>query len=98
MANKENVHFGPVTSIEIRADGERRVGGPIHGTEGLATSEVKDAIVENYGIDPARVKIRKRSIGKEVGKASVSFSGKWSGSTWEPTGPRPNYGYTSNMN
>lgn len=97
MAGKEDIHIGPVTGFEVRPEG-RITEAEIHCAEGYTTRETKEAIAENHGLDPDTFEVRRKVIGGEAGRKSVSFSGNWGGSNWEPTGPVPNYGYDPNMN
>lgn len=76
-------------AIESTPDNPPRIYGHIHGSEGMPIDEVRESIAEQTGVDPADVHVFRGESAQKAAKQIFGFS-NWSGSKWEPTGPKGN--------
>lgn len=93
-----SLHLGPIKSVGINGEGVHEIAHEIHGSDDMNPQEMKAALVEKYGLDPETTRVEMPHTRRSTGGATVSFSGAWEGSKWEPEGPAPNFGYTPDMN
>ncbi len=57
-------------------------------TSDEATLEMRRALEETFGAEPGSSQVIKNP---ERNGRAFGFSGSWAGSSWEPTGPKPNW-------